>query len=445
MRAAFFSTLAALISLQPTWAENAPFYTWPNVRSTDRTTKVEVLTHLESRLSLAARLGLSQFHSIGDGVNIYKLQMVSSPAHRLWVENTDVDGTVIVSVGGVESVDAFWTESPSFEIEDSPPFSDVGTLLKKLESQAGNVMGSSAKSLYSNAKGGFVDVVSPVRASGIDLSADYNEWSNFEAAVGKSDASKFNKKTPSDVDFFEEYMVLKSLAERTIEQVIAEKATIFIHLGSLSTIASKDGVSSQKYKIASKLMSKILNQAVKATGQYPSIVGLIPLDSKNAKRSENTDFLGDFEIKKRKEAPLAPTPQPKFAISDEDTSVVTPLQKNTNKLARPRPGCFESRDVCGNRTNSCNGRGNCIKSTTQSNCWTCICAPTVVKVGGANKTTYWGGNACQKKDISVPFVLFVTFTIGMLLAVGWTINKMIDMGNEELPGELSAGVALVRK
>ncbi|KAK6505386.1 hypothetical protein TWF481_007291 [Arthrobotrys musiformis] len=447
MKATLLSILAVLISLQPTWAENAPFYTWPNAHSADKTTKAEVLTHTESRLSLAARLGLSQFHSIGDGVNIYKLQMISSSSHRLWVEKTDVDGTIVVTIGGVENPDAFWSESPTFEIEDSPPFSDVGTLLKKLESQAGNVMESEEKSLYSNSKGGFVDVVSPVRKSGIELSADYNEWSKFESAVGKSDASKFNKRKPSDVDFFEEYMVLKSLAESTIEQVIAEKATAFIHLGSLSTIADKDGVNSQKYKVASKLMAQLLNQAIKATNEYPSVVGLIPVDSKNAKRSDNTDFVGTFEIKKtkRKEAPLVPNTEPKFAANEEDTSVVTPLQKNTNKIARPRPGCFESRDVCGNRTNSCNGRGNCIKSTTQSNCWSCICAPTVVKVGGANKTTYWGGNACQKKDVSVPFVLFVSFAIGMLLTIGWTINKMLDMGAEELPGELSAGVALVRK
>ncbi|KAK6342683.1 hypothetical protein TWF718_008076 [Orbilia javanica] len=447
MKATFLSTLAALASLQLTWAENAPFYTWPNVHSTDKSAKVEVLTHTESRLSLASRLGLSQFHSIGDGVNIYKLQMVSSSSHRVWVDKTDVDGTILVTIGGVESPDAFWTESPTFEIEDSPPFADVGTLLRKLESQAGNVMESEQKSLYSNTKGSFVDIVSPVRKSGIELSADYNEWSKLESAIGKSDAAKFNKKKPADVDFFEEYMVLKSLAENTIDQVIAEKATIFIHIGSLSAIAEKDGTSSQKYKVASKLMAKILNQVVKATGEYPSVVGLIPLDSKNAKRSDNVDFVGDFDIKKtkRKEAPLVPNTQPKFAANEEDTSVVTPLQKNANKIARPRPGCFESRDVCGNRTNSCNGRGNCIKSTTQSNCWSCVCSPTVIKVGGANKTTYWGGNACQKKDVSVPFVLFVSFTIGMLLAIGWTINKMIDMGSEELPGELSAGVALVRK
>ncbi|EGX49615.1 hypothetical protein AOL_s00078g104 [Orbilia oligospora ATCC 24927] len=447
MKATFLSTLAALISLQPTWAENAPFYTWPNVHSTGRTSKVEILTHIETRLSLAARLGLSQYHTIGDGVNIYKLQMVSSSSHRSWIEKTDVDGTVVVTVGGVGSPDAFWTETPTFEIEDSPPFTDVGTLLKKLESQAGNMMESEEKSLYSNAKGGFVDVVSPVRKTGIEISADYNEWSNFESAVGKSDASKFNKKKASDIDFFEEYMVLKSLAEKTIEQVIAEKATIFIHIGSLSTIASKDGTNSQKYQVASKLMGRILNQVVKATGEYPSVVGLIPVDSKTTKRSDNVDFVGSFDIKKskRKEAPLVPNTEPKFASNKEDTSVVTPLQKNTNKIARPRPGCFENRDVCGNRTNNCNGRGNCIKSTTQSNCWSCICTPTVVKVGGANKTTYWGGNACQKKDVSVPFVLFVTFTIGMLLGIGWTINKMIDLGAEELPGELSAGVALVRK
>lgn len=55
----------------------------------------------------------------------------------------------------------FSDRKPVFEIEDSPEVSDVGRLVKRLESEAEKAMATAGKSLYSNANGGFVDVVSP--------------------------------------------------------------------------------------------------------------------------------------------------------------------------------------------------------------------------------------------------------------------------------------------
>ncbi|KAF3938501.1 hypothetical protein ABW19_dt0205991 [Dactylella cylindrospora] len=446
MKSLFISTLVALVSLrEASAAANAPFYTWPNAHSNSRSGKPEVLSHTETRLALASRLGLSQFHHIGTNVDIYKLQRIASSQKRLWTDKYETDGTVVVTIGGILNTEAFWDESPSFTVEDSPPFSDIGSLIKALSAQTENIIDSAAKSLYSNANGGFVTVVSPSSNSGIDLSPHLNEWNVFESAIGTADASRFKSNNPADVDFFEEYMVLKALADKTIEQAIAEKATIFIHLGSLDTIGSQDGVNSLKHKTALRIMSNLVNDIIKATSAYPSIVGLIPPSPKNAKRSASIELIGDFDIEKvkRKESPLAPeNPKPKVSVAEE-ASPVTPFQKD--KIVYPKPGCFETRDLCGNSTNSCNGRGKCIKSTTQSNCWSCRCNPTVAKVNGQNKTTHWGGNACQKEDVSVPFFLFTTFAIAITLAIGWTIGKMLEMGGEELPGELSAGVAIVRK
>jgi hypothetical protein len=48
-----------------------------------------------------------------------------------------------------------------------------------------------------------------------------------------------------------------------------------------------------------------------------------------------------------------------------------------------------------------------VESITSNGCWTCLCNPTVKEVGnGGRMTTYWAGEECQKKDISVPFHLF---------------------------------------
>lgn len=107
MKAALLSTLAALASLRPASAANAAFYTWPNSASTDRSGKPEVLSHLEGRLALASRLGLSQYHQLGTAVDISKLQKIASPQARLWTDKYDVDGTIVVTIGGVANADGW--------------------------------------------------------------------------------------------------------------------------------------------------------------------------------------------------------------------------------------------------------------------------------------------------------------------------------------------------
>lgn len=53
-----------------------------------------------------------------------------------------------------------------------------------------------------------------------------------------------------------------------------------------------------------------------------------------------------------------------------------------------------------------------MESMTSSGCWTCLCKPSVKHVGDGDGrvTTYWAGEECQKKDISVPFHLFFWVT-----------------------------------
>lgn len=61
--------------------------------------------------------------------------------------------------------------------------------------------------------------------------------------------------------------------------------------------------------------------------------------------------------------------------------------------------------------------------------------------GGGKKTTYWGGPACQKKDVSIPFWLFVGTTLTLMFLVGSGIGMLYSMGAEELPSVIGAGVS----
>ena len=87
------------------------------------------------------------------------------------------------------------------------------------------------------------------------------------------------------------------------------------------------------------------------------------------------------------------------------------------------------------------GHGECHKAYNK--CFKCKCTSTVVRVNddGSKKTVQWGGNACEKKDVSVPFILFATFGVVFTMLIAGAISMLFGMGSEALPSVLSAGVA----
>ncbi|KIX01466.1 uncharacterized protein Z518_09192 [Rhinocladiella mackenziei CBS 650.93] len=105
------------------------------------------------------------------------------------------------------------------------------------------------------------------------------------------------------------------------------------------------------------------------------------------------------------------------------------------------PSCFTSQSTCESTTNFCSGHGSCYKAHTS--CFKCKCESTLVRVNedGTKKTVQWGGAACQKKDVSVPFVLFASFAVVMAALIAGAISMLYNMGNQELPSVIGAGVA----
>jgi hypothetical protein len=60
---------------------------------------------------------------------------------------------------------------------------------------------------------------------------------------------------------------------------------------------------------------------------------------------------------------------------------------------------------------------------------------------GNKKTTTFGGAACHKKDIVMPFWLLGSTTVFLVLIVAWGIGLLYTMGSEELPSVIGAGVS----
>lgn len=112
--------------------------------------------------------------------------------------------------------------------------------------------------------------------------------------------------------------------------------------------------------------------------------------------------------------------------------------------------CYITQEACNNGTNSCSGHGQCYKKTGQNTgkpCFACFCTPTEDRFEQGDdkipsyRIIYWGGAACQKKDVSGPFWLFAIFTVVLVGLVSWAIGMLFSIGEEKLPGVIGAGVS----
>ncbi|KAK4231640.1 hypothetical protein QBC38DRAFT_465212 [Podospora fimiseda] len=150
---------------------------------------------------------------------------------------------------------------------------------------------------------------------------------------------------------------------------------------------------------------------------------------------------------------------PEAVITDFDTNtqahstVVPKLVSSSNKKpVKKIQACYQTLAACTNATDSCSGHGKCVNKYGKddeegiSSCFSCRCMSTVVSRGDevkgkGKKTIHWGGNTCQKEDISIQFWLLAGFTIVIVGAVTFAISLLFNVGQEELPGVIGAGVS----
>ncbi|ETS74753.1 hypothetical protein PFICI_13237 [Pestalotiopsis fici W106-1] len=141
-----------------------------------------------------------------------------------------------------------------------------------------------------------------------------------------------------------------------------------------------------------------------------------------------------------------------FKIQTTSSESESAATKNDDQSFNPHPfvakvgaipACFTSKNSCETATANCSGHGICLnkfKSDADSSCYACHCQKTREKKG-SDSIWYWGGAACQKQDVSVPFWMFVGFTIFMVGAVAFSISLLFNVGEEKLPGVIGAGVS----
>lgn len=188
------------------------------------------------------------------------------------------------------------------------------------------------------------------------------------------------------------------------------------------------------------------------------LVVLMPESSRSSKSSLNA--YGSYEMPSQKsigrreaEEPMTDRPtvssSPTFSSKQFQSS-----NSSDNSTFEPITGipplCHPSLKSCVDKTNNCSGHGKCYKKRGgKPACFTCGCtAQNETFLHGdsdhprtGHRITYWGGAACQKKDVSGPFWLITIFSIVAVGLVAWSIGLLFSIGEEKLPGVIGAGVS----
>ncbi|KAI0633576.1 hypothetical protein C8Q77DRAFT_1057895 [Trametes polyzona] len=177
------------------------------------------------------------------------------------------------------------------------------------------------------------------------------------------------------------------------------------HLEELRHTFGKD---SEQYRTAVQTVQTILSHIMERPNVKLTIV-TVPTSS---------------STHERRQPPQSPFPPPLPRPAEPIDSIST---------------CHTSAEVCANATSSCSGHGECVQATKAGKtCFVCACGATTDSQG---RKEQWAGTACERKDVSGPFVLLAGTTITLLLLVGGSIALLTAVGDQKLPSTLTGGVA----
>ncbi|KAH7399305.1 hypothetical protein BKA66DRAFT_545470 [Pyrenochaeta sp. MPI-SDFR-AT-0127] len=363
-----------------------------------------------ARLILAQRLGLSRFHSIAHvdpetirhinafGGRQQKLfggdDAARSKAHLLmWIEDAEQDeATVIVNDGSDRTRD--------FVITNPPPASENDRLIEDFILQAESLPEYPDPQQHTFSAGFEIEAVLPPN----NKLKCYNEY----LSVFRTGNKEFSS---------EEIAKVLSKVNKKAEELEFSVTIVMIP--------------------ASKPHSK---RAAHPWGTYD-------LPSKAGRRENPEALLSSNPV---------PSSSPNPKVSDLEDFPVIAFAEDKGPVRGILPSCFDTLSGCQKQTHNCSSHGECKllhkgrgsgTDRESMDCYGCACTPTVEHVDedkgmeSKRKVTYWGGPACQKKDISVQFWLFVGTGVMLAFLVSSGIGMLYSMGGEELPSVIGAGVS----
>ena len=136
----------------------------------------------------------------------------------------------------------------------------------------------------------------------------------------------------------------------------------------LRNIADAYGRDSEQYKTAAASLNAALRSAVN-TPHLNLVIFTYPVVQQQQQ-----------QMKKRQDDQSPLPPQPPIPPIGSDTL------------------CFTSEEVCSNSTDSCSGHGSCVQANKAGRtCFVCACQAST---DSQDRTEYWAGNKCERKDVS---------------------------------------------
>jgi len=181
-----------------------------------------------------------------------------------------------------------------------------------------------------------------------------------------------------------------------------------LELRGLSALASEHGRDSEQYRMASETIRSFIDSAIEKRDLKLALVTVPP---------------AVLEQKRQIQPPQSPLPPPIAGPAQPIDAVAT---------------CYTTAAACGNSTSGCSGHGECVQATKAGRtCYVCTCSATKDARG---RTEHWAGNACERKDVSGPFVLLTGTVIALILLVGGSVALLSGVGDHELPSTLTGGV-----
>ncbi|KAF2459847.1 hypothetical protein BDY21DRAFT_336650 [Lineolata rhizophorae] len=368
-----------------------------------------------ARLIYAQRLGLSEFHGLGD-VDDAVLQQINDFGGRQrqlfgGEDEHRQEQRVFVVVEAVEHATGLVAQLDTLtkvEMQNPPPSADTSLLLHDLAMQAA-FLSDSIDSLSEDPDPSLSEILEEGREAAHDTLAQHQGVSLLHIRK------------------------LESLYNT--QQYTGATTTISHTLSALTSYCEREG--------------------------FPLTIALMPPSSTAAKKRNDSPY-GTYQMpgaaaagfkQRRLEAPLtesssAPSPSVKLSPTEDDSAPAQNLADADSPLRGIIPACFASQSACESATRNCTGHGSCSlkydnKEIDEKVCYACVCDKAEVRENpdGSVKTTHFGGPACQKKNVVMPFWLLAGFTVGLVATVSWGIGLLYSMGNEELPSVIGAGVS----
>jgi len=241
-----------------------------------------------------------------------------------------------------------------------------------------------------------------------------------------------------DVSYGEFPWALRELGKRPGNSLQSELGRGIVHVKSSRILSEKYGKSSQEAKEERVMIGNFI-RALRLVKD--GVVTVVVLPNNGPKSSS---WGPKLQRRNAAEALLSTSPNTAESSPEPEIFHTTSTQAKTS----PIPARYDSVSSCMKTTGNCTGHGECLRLFAEKDgdrtneVFGCVCNKPSVRENkdGSKKTTYYGGSACQKVDVSGPFWLLAGTTVFLITILSFGLGVLYSMGNEELPSVIGAGV-----